>query len=178
VIDGGLVDFEKQWICEKGINLIPLPDLTQLYGVVVDDIQTGYMARPFLPVLLNADPEDVIVWMDADTWVQNPTALKWFIEGASDGQSILAVPEVDRIIAYNSHHREVTSNFTLNGYLKFFGRDAEPLCSLPMINNGVFSCRADHRFWEDWQSSCMYALTYNHCAPDFGIDQISFNCLV
>lgn len=177
IIDCGLSPSSRRHLVGLGayvVDPMPLTELLMLAEASGDRSQWGFLGRPFLPVLLEALGflEDVIVWLDADTWVQNPKGIANLVWTATRGQ-LAAVAEVDRAFAFNSHHRLVTEQFKLSRYTQFFGDNAcNAMVDQPMINSGVMAARHDHPIWEAWQSSIQLALLNGRVAT-FGIDQAS-----
>jgi len=101
-------------------------------------------ARPFLP---NYFPGyDIYVWIDADAWVQERSAIARLIDGAAQGA--LA-------IAPHTHDAYRTSQDVLDGRTQrteaFFGREAVVQGQWDTyLNSGVFALRRDAPHWAHW----------------------------
>jgi hypothetical protein len=105
-------------------------------------------ARPFLTKYF---PDyEVVMWMDADTWVQQWSAVTDYVEGARTG-GLTVTQELDRAYAnvYNiNNSRELFFKSIDIG----FGRElALRLVAFPMVNSGVFAMRADSPYWQTWR---------------------------
>ena len=59
-------------------------------------------ARPFLPELIRGYA--VYVWLDADTWVQQPLGLRWLID-ATKGEDLAAVPTIHPAYKFTDRDR-------------------------------------------------------------------------
>ncbi|WP_029006725.1 hypothetical protein [Azospirillum halopraeferens] len=118
-------------------------------------------ARPHLPAY--APDAGLILWIDADIWVQTPASLDDIVLGALSG-AMAIVPERHR--AYNlkffplgeaepiDEGAWLTRLFTVA-----FGPDeARDLREKPILNTGVFALRARAPHWAAWQASLDRAL--------------------
>lgn len=105
-------------------------------------------SRPFLP---NHLPDhDIIMWLDADIWVQDPRFLElYFI--AAERYGFAVTPELDRSypLVYGLNPQR---QFHFDVYVSAFGREAaEKLIPFPILNSGALAVRRDHPFWASWQ---------------------------
>ncbi|MGB7300846.1 MAG: hypothetical protein WA888_01255 [Burkholderiaceae bacterium] len=91
---------------------------------------------------------DVYVWMDADLWAQTPAFWTNLIEGAArDG---IAVP-AEQDINY-SKMPAIWRLWMWRHFARTYGVfKAFRLMNTPVLNNGLFACRADAPHWELWQ---------------------------
>ena len=82
-------------------------------------------ARPFLNRYF---PDwDIIIWLDADIWVQTPEALLIYVQGAME-LGFAATPEVDR--SYQTHHGpNKFTDFHDAVFRECFGRNWVPSCA-------------------------------------------------
>jgi hypothetical protein len=131
-------------------------------------------ARPFLRRYFPG--YEVYLWLDADTWVQDWTAVRLFIEGAIRRRGLAIVPELDRgsQVQYGGlpqHWQQIE-----RWYSTTFGEHVgKRLCSFPMLNAGIFALHADAPHWTAWEDGLRAALYRD---STFMIDQIVLNFLV
>jgi hypothetical protein len=157
VLDVGLDAAQRDWLTAQRVRSIePVWDIDLSGRPKVHSYYRAMTARPFLPRYFSN--YDIIVWLDADIWVQMPCYLRHYVAGAERyGFAITA--EIDRTYSilfgeYNSirsmHHR---------CYYACFGRPiADHLISFPVINSGAFAARADHPMWRQWQEQLRRAV--------------------
>ena len=114
------------------------------------------IARAFLD--RHAPEGDLLAWIDADAWVQDPAALDLVFRGAESGR--LA------IVSQTSRYSEVamTLEWAPFGYAKVKSilyknarragvseREARTIGDKPTLNSGVFALRRDAPHWELWR---------------------------
>lgn len=179
VMDGGLEPEEVHWFESRGCIVIkPVmkmfvsrPPYEQPH-----DHMVGFVERYRLPEIFPG--HEVYMWMDADTWVQDIAAVDGYLRRAAAGFFPI-VAEVDRHVAFNEQHKQITAGWSLGNYVKYFGEDtAVSLSKMPMLNNGVFAAHVDDTFWKTWTSAMRFALSRNGYKPEFGVDQIALNFAV
>lgn len=181
LLDGGLEDYEQRWLHERGVNTKKLPpdSLTLDYDgkELPATHMHGYTERHALPT--HFPGYDIYLWIDADAWVQDfKLGIMPYLLLAARGH-LAIVPEVDRQIVFNAHHRKVTKGWSHSNYTKFFGEEiAKAYGDMPTFNNGVFAARATNPIWKLWESAMQFALDKNNGKPEFGIDQISMNFVI
>ena len=120
----------------------------------------GMTSRPFLPTYA-ADAE-IVVWIDADTWVQRWHPLEKLVNAAYDGA--LAIVEEQFGQGFTVHaqsltgtnvHQYSTASLKANlrrCYEQCFGNEiANALSELPAFNSGVFALRANSPTWKIWR---------------------------
>jgi hypothetical protein len=107
----------------------------------------GITCRPFIPAYFPG--HEVYLWIDADAWVQEWSAVELLHRAAGDG-SIGVVPQLDR--AYAVHYDQGHDRrWTHRRYLEAFGKlAADVLHGRPLLNAGVFSMRRDCPGWDSW----------------------------
>src|SRR5262249_861760 len=116
-------------------------------------------SRPFLPKYAGA--REMIVWIDADAWVQTWRPLQNLIDAARNGAvSIVeerfgagfAVPlrtlTGTTVIRYTAE--SVKAN-TRRCYERCFGPEIATYGELPTFNTGVFALRSDSPAWATWR---------------------------
>ena len=120
------------------------------------------VCRPFIPELFKG--YETFIWMDADTWIQDPRALDIYYEGARRSKLAIAC-QADR-----SYLRQIRikwlgampikmRGFYYTNALKAFGfKTAKKLLPFQVLNAGVFAMRADAPHWKRWQELVKKAL--------------------
>ena len=89
---------------------------------------------------------DKYLWIDADTWVQERTALEWFDAVATEGR-LAIVPQVDR--AYR--HQANLLHWRFSRMQTGFGREAAQRSLWETyFNAGVFCLEAGAAHWQHW----------------------------
>jgi hypothetical protein len=172
VLDCGLNEADKSWLSLFGVQIIQVEEPTLSHSRRFNPANTAFLERHALPT--HAPGHDVYVWIDADAWVQsfNAGLLPYLM--FAETHDVVIVPEIDRQIVYNAHHRQITKGWSIGNYTKYFSAEvAESLHQLPMLNNGVFSASADSKIWQLYESAMQFALYKNDGKPEFGIDQVS-----
>ena len=92
---------------------------------------------------------DTYVWLDADTWVQNPIGLADVIETAS-----LADISIHSQADPNYFTCLAPDDYTLSVYTVMFGdEDRVKFVRFPMVNTGVFGARAHSPLWAAWKAA-------------------------
>jgi hypothetical protein len=119
----------------------------------------GMTSRPFLPKY--ASDAEIIVWIDADAWVQRWQPLENLINAARDGA--LAIIEeqfgpgftipVKTPTGINVHEYSETRHkaFSRPCYEQFGEEIADAYGDLPQFNSGVFALRANSPTWMIWR---------------------------
>ena len=144
--DLGLEPSSLDWLAAHGVQVLQ----AQWDLPVAADLREqqphlrALTVRPFLPRYLPG--HDMLVWLDADTWVQVPTMLGWLVQAARSG-ALAAVPEVDR--AYR--HARGMAVWRSQRMAAGFGAAAGERTSWDRyINAGVYALRADAPHWQAW----------------------------
>ena len=139
------------------------------------------VSRPFIPQLFPGF--DMYIWLDADTWVQDWSAIDLLIAGAMKS-GLAVVPQVDR--AYGKTMRlgwlgplpfRPRSFYYSNARKCFGGKIARKLFPFPTINAGVFAMRADAPHWGRWQDLIRQALSKPR-ANIFTAEQLTMGMLI
>jgi hypothetical protein len=157
IIDAGLTAEQVQSLKEMGCQIVK-PDWP--FAIPESKIRgreflKSCICRPFLP---NYFPGyETILWMDADTWVQNWQPVQMFIEAARQG-AIALTAQVDR-----AYPRQVRIGwlgpipFKMKGFYfsnakKAFGfKTAKKLYPYHVLLAGMFALRTDAPHWKRWQ---------------------------
>ena len=104
-------------------------------------------ARPWLPRYFPG--RDIVVWLDADLWVQDPAALLLYVRGAEESGFAVA-PELDRSYRTVQGPSRV-GDFHRSVYRDCFGPGlAETMLRYAVVNSGALAGRAASPVWDLW----------------------------
>jgi hypothetical protein len=123
------------------------PDWHYTFDKIYPEFYKAIVARPHLPKY--AGEGRTIVWLDADTWVQDWAAIELLLQGADESGFAIA-PEVDR--SYSPIYNGLPYlNHQYHWYSTCFNEEiARNLCVYPLLNCGVLAGRADAPHWGIW----------------------------
>lgn len=111
----------------------------------------AFTAQPYLPKYVKG--ADIILWIDADAWVQDASCVELYVRSAREGRMSISL-EVDRCYGpgywrLKSHFVEMSRAFGLkNGY---------KLAKTHTANVGVLALHRDAPHWKRWQAHMQYA---------------------
>jgi hypothetical protein len=170
--DLGLAESERSWLATQGVTLAePGWDLDFPNRARTPEIRKAQIARPFVPRYFPG--YRTYLWIDADAWVQEWSAVEIALAAASGGKLAIA-PEIDR--SYKRHYkRPKLFGMTLQWhcYRRAYGwRVADRMGRNPMLNCGVFALRGDAPHWERWIAAMTLALQRTNFVF---IEQIALN---
>jgi hypothetical protein len=173
VFDVGLKPEQARWCREIGATLLRAEWDFEFPGRDrVGEAFKSLTARPFLPRY--APAHDIYLWLDADVWVQEWSAIELFLEGARRAD-IAVAPEIHRAFR---HHYQAWAEFSgVNGaaYAQAFGQDkADKLIRYPLINAGVFAMRANSPGWRIWEDTLREGIQRSTNM----VDQIALNVAI
>lgn len=173
VLDCGLATEEVIWCRAQGARVVePGWDVTFGAGLSVHPSFRAMTARPHLKRYFPG--YDVYVWLDADVWVQDWSALALVIEATRLGD-IAIVPEMHR--SYRNF-RDGRDDFeAANGaaYAAAYGEEmARRLIRRPLNNAGVFAMTAQSPAWDVWAAALADAAQRSTNM----IDQIALNAAI
>ncbi|MGE0714332.1 MAG: hypothetical protein AB7P02_02725 [Alphaproteobacteria bacterium] len=150
VIDLGLGQAEHTMLAPLGNIVTPSAPLPIEMPAPMRAFLLARMVKPFLPRLVPGF--DTYVWLDADAWVQLPTALPLLVTAARS-VGVAAVPEIDAAYTFlfdaDSPQRLTVAKRYLENCSR---RDARRLFTLPAINSGVVAAQAGSPLWAAWQA--------------------------
>jgi hypothetical protein len=116
--------------------------------------------RPHLPKYFPG--YDHYLWMDADCWVQDDSAILDYLRFADEfGFAITAQCDRSYVVA---DENDSVAEFKLRCFREFFNWTAENekvaalLAQFPLLNAGVFAARADAPHWSRWDRALGSAL--------------------
>lgn len=139
------------------------------------------VCRPFLPKIFPG--YDTYMWMDADTWVQDWSAVEMFLRGATERKDrIILTGAADR--AYYRQTRikwlwrwpyKVTSFYFSNAMKPFGFKIAQLLLTRFNLSAGCFAMDANAPHWKRWQELAIKAMTKGKLFP---AEQLSLGVLI
>lgn len=92
---------------------------------------------------------DIYIWLDADCWVQNMSAVSDLVDSAQYAD-IAIHPELD--VHYFQYKNP--SDRTIMLYGNLYGQDvSRQMWRFPMVNSGVFSARSSSKLWAEWTAA-------------------------
>ncbi|WP_036048731.1 hypothetical protein [Bradyrhizobium sp. Tv2a-2] len=144
-LDLGLAADQRTWLVSRGVCV--RPPHSPLHPVSPDEAalgKMGYLARPFLRE--NFPGYETYVWLDADTWLQDRSALDALIAGARTTGAAM-VRQDERAYRFWLWQVCWIHKHSVLGYGALRGMW---LASRPMINNGVFALMVNAPHWERW----------------------------
>jgi hypothetical protein len=113
------------------------------------------VCRPFLPEIFPG--YDIYLWMDADTWVQNWTAVELFLIGAErrkitlTSQADRAYPRAARVKWLGRWPWKVRSFYFSNARKAYGFKTAKELLTRHVLLAGAFALHKDTPHWKRWQ---------------------------
>ena len=132
------------------------------------------MCRAFLPKYCGDDR--VIIWLDADAWVQDASALNILERGAQTSDFCAAV-ELDAQYTLSPPLRRLSN--LQNWYdVNLDYQESVRLYQLPVINNGVFAMKGSSPVWEIWQGLFRIATSRTTELRRYISDQLTLNAAV
>lgn len=177
VLDGGLSNDQKSQLANQVQHIIPLDWPSE-------PIKKRARARDFLLVNLNKArlnvllPDyDVIIWLDADAWLQTRTALDYLMQVARQDK-LAVLSEATRyqhtINDFRRRfwwHAELRNRLFKNARrMKVSYSDCWLLATKPMLNAGVYALRSSAPHWQVWFE---YQLQCAQKGRSFWSDQVS-----
>ncbi len=169
VLDLGLAPDHLTWLKErKVITVTPEWDFEFADRDTKDRRFMAQTARPFLTKYF---PDyDILIWMDADTWIQERDALGWLQYIAA--QNRLAIcQEMHRAYKRHYQNQEIFGKYAI--FKDFFGPEAaETYGFMPSINVGVFALSSQAPHWQAWRQVMTQAL---HVESSFFAEQTSLD---
>lgn len=118
---------------------------------------------------------DAYVWMDGDTWLQNPAAIRR-IAGHAHVADLCIHPELDA----NYCAQPFPGDYAIEVYGRLFGQDVrDRYVRYPMVNCGVFGATARSPLWARWADILGQVRRRQEGSPaPFFSDQIPLHYLI
>jgi hypothetical protein len=163
VLDLGLDAAQQAWLRGRGATLVePGWDVDLSAHAGVPSHYRAMTARPFLPRYFPG--YDILLWLDADTWVQDDAVLPWFLDAAAAGK-LAIVPELDRGY-WTSFKPPKLWGQNQKAFAWGYGwRMGYRLGRNPILNSGAFALAADAPHWALWARAHRRALTRRRLRP-------------
>ena len=173
LLDCGLARDERDWCEAQHAHVLePGWDFKLREDLPVASSFRALTARPYLPRYFPG--YDTYLWLDADVWVQDWSAVALLIEGAAIGD-IAIVPEMHRSYRNFRDGREDFEEANGKAYAQAFGFEvARRLIRRPLNNAGVFAIRAKSPAWDIWATALAEAATRSVNM----IDQVALNLAI
>ncbi len=168
VFDLGLTESQRAWLAAR-VDLVVEPgwDLRVPDSRRAQPHWRAFTVRPFLPRYF--PDHDVLIWLDADVWLQDWRAIRLYRAGARLSGFALT-PQTDR--AYVSPPDLVAHRF--RRYKQAFGMEiARAMRDAQELNAGAFAGRPDSKVWATWARRLQEAIDRSGGAPLS--DQTAFN---
>lgn len=135
----------------------------------------GLLVRPYLRRYFPG--HDLYLWIDADAWVQDWSAVELFLRGAARRRGLAIVPEIDRGSRIQYGGLPGYWEWARRYYAMSFGASvASELCSYPMLNAGVYALHRDAPHWEAWDEALRRGL--RQATETYMADQAALNLVV
>lgn len=151
VIDIGLGAQARGELQRRGIRIIGIPgEFFNQVPLLASYFRAMYL-RPSLPQLIDSD---LIMWIDADCWIQRLESIEVYLNGAvqfPDALTICPLLDVDYprcIRDYAAYQANYSSIF---GRL-FGAAEADFLYGKAIFSSGVFAAHRDSQVWMAWRS--------------------------
>jgi hypothetical protein len=146
VLDLGFGANSLAWLAGQGVRCV-VPDWDHKFNGIPPTYYKAMVSRPHLPKYV--DEGDTIVWLDADTWIQDWSAIDLLLQGA-DASGFAIVPELDRSYSpMYGEHPYLSSLF--DWYKRCFDEEtARRLYVYPLLNCGVFAAKVNAPHWRSW----------------------------
>ena len=157
VLDLGLGADQCAWLAARGATLVePGWDVDLSGHAGVPAHYRAMTARPFLPRYFPGF--DTILWLDADTWVQDDSVVPWFLDAAAAGK-LAIVPELDRSYWTMFKPPKLWGQNQKSFAWSYGARLGYRLGRNPILNSGAFALAADAPHWALWAAAHRRALT-------------------
>lgn len=174
ILDVGLEEPQRAWLAERGAEIVlPGWDIDFPGQAEAPRHRQALFARPFLP--RHFPGHDLYLWIDADAWVQDWSAVELFFRATAD-RAMALVPEMDRSYRNFFHAWEEFHAVNHEAFREAFDRaTADRLMRHPLLNAGVFALAADAPHWRAWGKTLAEALQRSRNAL---IDQTTLNHVI
>lgn len=172
IVDVGLNDAERAQLAAAGHSVVPYA------GNLLGDVKPHLAALEVRACLDELVPDaEIILWLDADIWLQSTTYLAE-LRGFARDHDLLVTPQMDAGYGGGRTGLRVKAGWLGIPRIRSwnhdllaaaYGRDvAHRLASHAIVNGGFVLARRDSRFWAEWRRIYRAA----RCRK-FGIDQVS-----
>jgi hypothetical protein len=157
VLDLGLAPEQRDWLQARGAMLVePGWDVAIPWQAEVPSNYRALSARPHLPRYFPS--YELYLWIDADTWVQDPGVVALLAATAAQGR-LAIIPELDRGY-WTSFKPPKLWGQNQKAFAWAYGlRAGHRLGRNPILNGGVFALPGDAPHWALWAAAHRHAIT-------------------
>ena len=170
-LDFGCNEEELAWLKKRGIVVAKAAwDFDFPGRDAMPEYFKAMTARPHLPEYFTG--YDVLVWMDADTWLQDWSGLELYIRGAAR-KGFAVTPELHASYAGCLDRGNALRRFIYDKYEAAFGRAiAERFQSCAVLNTGVCGMHRDSELRQVWIETLSTGLKH---AQHYMVELLSMN---
>ena len=181
IIDAGLTPEERETI-EAMVTTVSKPDWPENmpeHKKGENEFYKACVCRPFLNKIFPG--YDYYFWMDADTWIQDPSCIDYFFEGASKSKMTLtaaadrAYPKSMRLQWLGRFPFKAKSFYFSNAKKAFDIKTAKALFPQHNLSAGAFCLHKDAPHWDAWQKTIIQALQKGKV---FTAEQLSLGVII
>ncbi|HAN46168.1 MAG TPA: hypothetical protein DCQ32_06405 [Cyanobacteria bacterium UBA8156] len=152
-LDLGCTEEQLTWVRSQGGHVVvPGWDVDFPNRAQVPDHYRGMVARPFFRQYFPG--YDLYLWIDADAWVQDWSAVDLFLRGAAQKQGLAIVPEINGPSDRFCFTGKLPRQLLLTGayYQESFGMaEGQRSFAYPLLNAGVFCLHREAPHWDIWR---------------------------
>ena len=148
-LDFGCKDEELEWLAKRGISIAKADwDFDFPGREVMPEYFKAMTARPHLPEYFT--DYDILIWMDADTWLQDWSGLDLYVRGAAR-KGFAVTPEVHASYAGCLDRSNALRRFIYDKYETAFGSAvAEQFQGSAVLNTGVCGMHRESELRQAW----------------------------
>ncbi len=172
VLDAGLLESQLSELSQlaRHVRAPKWPAEISAKRYTGKDYLKACVCRPFINQLF---PEyDMYVWLDADTWVQDWTAVEMFIEGAKSAEAIAITNGADRAYSkpvrvswLGNWPRKIKNFYSSNGHCVFGAKFARQMVEKYVLSAGCFALHKSAPHWHRWQTLVVQAANKGKLFP-------------
>lgn len=149
VMDVGLDDHQIEWFKKQGAEVVPAKwEFNCQMPSGLPRTHLAMLSRPFLPNYF--EDYSKILYIDADAWVQIPTAIAELAE-ASEGVDVALIPELDTAYFQLYQPHTPLRNMHRSAYVSVYGCSPPPPADGAVLNSGVLAAGRDSNMWKAWR---------------------------
>ena len=156
-MDVGLSDPQLRWLNNR-VDIVRQPDWH--FHFSASSKCPGFFKSLFVrPFLTDYFPGfDVYLWIDADAWIRNWSAVELFLKGA-ERRGLAIVPELDRGNQQQYGQLPMCLQFYHRRYELAFGNNvADKFHTYPLLHAGVLALHRQAPHWSVWAKNLEVAL--------------------
>lgn len=154
-IDAGISASSRKWLEDRNVRITDF-DPAQFNPAFRLHLASSYVnaqiCRPYLPLLLPG--YDVYVWLDSDTWVQNPASIRSFVASSSAHPGKIAISSTDPwAYEFTPAQAQEFQNYSYLWYEGIFGSAmAATYSDKKILNSGFFALANCSAVWSLWRA--------------------------